>query len=585
VEQIRIVLQDEGFPPLYVDTNLNVQIVDENDCRPIFTSDTYHIAIAENGHPGQMLTQLHATDEDIDGSNSRLTYAIRPRTASDQQSAMDIDPDNGTLWTLVSFDYEAPVNWPTEYVVTATDRGLPTPLTGTATLHVTITDVQDNRPIFIVNPTESDPNFEIVDGGYHFEVFENQPTGTVVGRLTAGDADDPPYNVVRYRFADFSNLNQHWHRTSSMPTKAFAIDALTGDVTILAPIDRESVDRFRFTAVAENPGFEETTRSFVNVTVRVLDVNDNSPVFLSPQDGATNDSSTVCSHAQRGDWLLQLASYDPDVGVNGDVWYQLADQFDERTGDTVDLFYVSSSDGWLVASRDLSRGTAIGQRFILRIALRDRGSPSLLTEIDMTLTLDDSRCNEITSGGGLLHPQYRRSHWSRGAFLAIVTMTSLLGAMATITSVTCLVLGYRRRRRRYYQTRSQVIDNAKYDQVNSATASSSTVTISRRRWTNSDRKLDSMYVLERLDRKQMHRPTMTSSVVEADEKAPPSRECHKHQSASYDGHEQVVDRSRTCFNIQHEFEIVWNSSATSSRQQATRNVSCLFVSGKLYCIC
>jgi len=67
-------------------------VTDENDCRPVFTSDRYSVTVMENSSVGLSVAQLSAVDADQPNSpNSRLTYHIRPRLDS-QRSALAVDP-------------------------------------------------------------------------------------------------------------------------------------------------------------------------------------------------------------------------------------------------------------------------------------------------------------------------------------------------------------------------------------------------------------------------------------------------------------------------------------------------------------
>ena len=71
---------------------LLIEVTDENDCRPQFTSDSYTLTVPENSSAGLSVAQLSAVDDDQPNSpNSRLTYHIRPRIDS-ERSAVAVDP-------------------------------------------------------------------------------------------------------------------------------------------------------------------------------------------------------------------------------------------------------------------------------------------------------------------------------------------------------------------------------------------------------------------------------------------------------------------------------------------------------------
>ena len=58
----------------------------------------------------------------------------------------------------------------------------------------------------------------------------------------------------------------------------FVIDALTGDLAVSQPLDRELKDVHHLTVAALDVGQPQLS-SFVTVTVHVLDENDNCPQF------------------------------------------------------------------------------------------------------------------------------------------------------------------------------------------------------------------------------------------------------------------------------------------------------------------
>jgi len=74
---------------------------------------------------------------------------------------------NGTVRTLVSFDYESPdVQLAVDYVVTVTDGGSPVALSSSTSLRLVIADVNDHPPVFTVDH-------------YHFEVGLHSDTFTL----------------------------------------------------------------------------------------------------------------------------------------------------------------------------------------------------------------------------------------------------------------------------------------------------------------------------------------------------------------------------------------------------------------------
>ena len=134
---------DQGTPPLHASRAFNLRVTDTNDNAPEFDQTMYYANVLEVADPGTSVFQLSALDRD-EGNNSVVTYSIvdSPDTHSDW---FQIDPRTGLITTRKHIDCETdPVP---QITVLATDGGNP-PLTGTATVRVTIRDVNDNEPIF-----------------------------------------------------------------------------------------------------------------------------------------------------------------------------------------------------------------------------------------------------------------------------------------------------------------------------------------------------------------------------------------------------------------------------------------------------
>lgn len=134
---------DQGSPPLHASRAFNLRVTDTNDNAPQFEQTMYYANVLEVADPGTSVFQLSAVDRDL-GNNSVVTYSVleSPDTHSDW---FQIDGRTGLITTRKHIDCETdPVP---QITILATDSGRPS-LTGTATVRVTIRDVNDNEPIF-----------------------------------------------------------------------------------------------------------------------------------------------------------------------------------------------------------------------------------------------------------------------------------------------------------------------------------------------------------------------------------------------------------------------------------------------------
>uniref|UniRef100_A0A8C6K5V0 FAT atypical cadherin 2 n=1 Tax=Nothobranchius furzeri TaxID=105023 RepID=A0A8C6K5V0_NOTFU len=119
-------------------TTIIVNVTDVNDNTPVFGQGVYSAEITEDLTPGSLVT---ATDQD-GPVNSRLRYSI---VSGDVQQQFSIHPRNGEITIRTSLDREEIPHY--SLTVQAADEGNP-PLSSAVLVTITITDVNDNPPIF-----------------------------------------------------------------------------------------------------------------------------------------------------------------------------------------------------------------------------------------------------------------------------------------------------------------------------------------------------------------------------------------------------------------------------------------------------
>lgn len=162
---LSVIATDAGSPPLHASKTFHLLVTDVNDNRPEFTVPEYWASVSETAEPGTSVLRVVATDKD-DGDNAELTYKMR----DPPPQWFQVDPDTGVIATRDRMDCERDPE-PT-FVVLAVDNGRPQQLTGTATVHVTIHDLNDNEPIF-------DQSF------YNADVSEDRAVGSCILKVRA----------------------------------------------------------------------------------------------------------------------------------------------------------------------------------------------------------------------------------------------------------------------------------------------------------------------------------------------------------------------------------------------------------------
>ncbi|XP_018368813.1 PREDICTED: protein dachsous-like [Trachymyrmex cornetzi] len=138
VYELSVEATDAGTPPLCAERTFRLLVTDVNDNAPKFEHERYEAHLLEASEPGTSVIQVFATDLD-EGVNSAVRYSLANATW------FAIDETTGLITTVTHVDCEA--NPAPILVVYATDSGRP-PLSSSATVRVTVHDLNDNEPIF-----------------------------------------------------------------------------------------------------------------------------------------------------------------------------------------------------------------------------------------------------------------------------------------------------------------------------------------------------------------------------------------------------------------------------------------------------
>lgn len=131
---------DGGNPSLSVTTAFQVTVLDENDNAPVFVEGLEEISIPENEPVNTVITQYITTDEDTE-PNSQVTYSMSPGS---DQVPFQLNSDNGALSIIRTIDYEDPNSRRFQIDISANNP----PHTTTRRVRISITDLNDNAPVF-----------------------------------------------------------------------------------------------------------------------------------------------------------------------------------------------------------------------------------------------------------------------------------------------------------------------------------------------------------------------------------------------------------------------------------------------------
>ena len=308
-----ITATDLGSPEA-MDSSVNgtLTLLDINDNAPIFFMPVYEHSLFEDFGLGQVVIDVEATDQDK-GSNGEIRYALIGQgspvaTVENQESVQtffSIDEFSGEHISFFDFEVDQQIN----LTVVASDRGVPT-LSSSAQVIINVLNVDEKRPEF---PQDC-----------HNSVSEDLGIGDTVTRCVAIDVDNltTPENPQ----AIFYSLQNAF--------ETFQIDEATGEIKLIAELDYEDEDFYNLVVVARDLSNKTTPE---NVQIRVLDLNDNDPVFSEPQYQFTLSEINIVSQ------IDIVSASDADDGLNGEITFGIDDIDDSL--DTEIVLTISATDG------------------------------------------------------------------------------------------------------------------------------------------------------------------------------------------------------------------------------------------------
>lgn len=345
---VTVSCHDLGTPPLYSSVSFIVQVGDENDNKPVFLQPTYFASIEENNPVGVTVTKVSATDNDID-LNAQIQYVLH----SDAGSSFSINRITGVINATGVLDRETTSDY--LFRVLAVDGGKE-PKTGTATVIVNITDINDNKPKFSKSL-------------FTFEVSELSDPYTHVGRVTAQDPDLGQNAYLQYSMSS---------QDRNVPFEV----SLNGTVITRAELDREYMGQYNFMVYVRDSG-NPSLNSSAYVTVYVVDANDNAPRILFPNKMNNTVSSTVTSLP-----ITKIIAEDKDDGINRQLTYFI------QTGNDKNMFNLHSQTGELFLNHNYQFTT--DQSVSLIICVQDGGLPvkSACTQLNVEVSINNATIAE-----------------------------------------------------------------------------------------------------------------------------------------------------------------------------------------------
>uniref|UniRef100_A0A8C6SR72 Cadherin domain-containing protein n=1 Tax=Neogobius melanostomus TaxID=47308 RepID=A0A8C6SR72_9GOBI len=335
---------------------VTVEVTDVNDNTPAFPKEEMHLKIVETAAPGTRYALQRADDSDVemqsqpDGSQIVEMVLITP---------LDREKDEEHALVLV-----------------ASDGGSP-PRTGTARIHITVLDANDNAPVCSKQV-------------YKAEVQENSPVGTVVTAVSATDADKGVNGEVTFSFA----------HVGQQAKLLFDVDSKTGQIKITGSLDYERSKSYQLNVLAsDHGGYSDTCK----VIIQVTDVNDNSPIIQ-----LMSFSSTISEDALPGTTVAVINVHDEDSEGNGLVECSINNDLPFKIESSLSGYYSIVTDDVL----DRESSPPLSNRKTINVKVSDvNDNPPKFDESEYSRTVPENN----SPGLSIFTVRARDADWGQNA--------------------------------------------------------------------------------------------------------------------------------------------------------------------------
>ncbi|XP_077941387.1 protocadherin-17 isoform X2 [Gasterosteus aculeatus] len=227
---------------------------------------------------------------------------------------IDVDPQSGLLYTKQRIDRETLCKrnpkCQLSMEVFANDKEI-------CMIKIDIQDINDNSPNF--------PSDQI-----DIDISENAVPGTRFPLTSAHDPDAGENGLKTYQ------ITRDDYNLFSLEVKSRGDGTKFPELVIQRPLDRE-VRNHHTLILSATDGGEYPRSGTMQINVKVIDSNDNSPVFDQPSYVVE-----IPENSPPGKLLIDLNATDPDEGNNGQVVYSFSGYAPERIRE---LFSIDSRTG------------------------------------------------------------------------------------------------------------------------------------------------------------------------------------------------------------------------------------------------
>ncbi|MGH0172311.1 UNVERIFIED_CONTAM: hypothetical protein FKN15_001768 [Acipenser sinensis] len=276
------------------------------------TLKNLNYSVPEEQGPGTVIGNIAKDARLASGERNRKSnFRVLENSAP---HLLDVDPESGLLYTKQRIDRETLCRrnpkCQLSLEVFANDKEI-------CMIKVEIQDINDNSPSF--------PSDQI-----DIDISENAAPGTRFPIASAHDADSGENGLKTYQ------ITRDDYNIFSLDVKSRGDGTKFPELVVQRPLDREEQSHHTLVLTALDGG-EHPRSGTVQINVKVIDSNDNSPLFDQP-----SYIVEIPENAPSGTVVIDLNATDPDEGTNGQVVYSFSGYAPDRIRE---LFSIDSKTG------------------------------------------------------------------------------------------------------------------------------------------------------------------------------------------------------------------------------------------------
>ncbi|XP_076021116.1 protocadherin gamma-C5-like [Genypterus blacodes] len=353
--KIDITAKDRGTPEMEGHCRVQIDILDINDNAPTIVLTSEPSPVREDAPSGTVVALISARDLDS-GNNGKVTLQLP------KDSLFSLKPSFSNNYALVTnraLDRESYSEYNVE--ITATDSGSP-PLSSKKTIPVSVTDVNDNPPVF-------------TQPSYNVYLKENGVAGSILFSISASDKDFGENAKISYSILD--------SKVQDVSVSSYVyMNSDNGSIYSMHSFDYEKLKVFQIQVQAKDQG-SPSLSSNATVHVFILDQNDNAPAVIYPSSAALGSLShqRMPRSAKAAHLVTKVTAVDADSGHNAWVSYKLAEATDSS------LFTVNQYTGEVRTKRAVTEQDDSSQRLLIEI--KDDGEPVQSATVTVSILIED----------------------------------------------------------------------------------------------------------------------------------------------------------------------------------------------------